>query len=268
MHVVRFTNGADQLARYGILEGDVIREIEGSPFGEVRRTGASCGAGNVTMLAPCAPGKIVAGGANYHGHLREMNLAHPSVPVFFLKAPSAIIGHNDSIEYPPESRRLEYEGELGVIVKRKMRRIEPDEVSACILGYTCVNDVTARDINMWGGNFLHLCHAKSFDTFCPVGPWITTDIDPGKLGVKLTVNGGTRQDSNTGDMIFSITKMISYFSQVMTLNPGDLILTGSPEGTGRLEVGDIVELTIENIGTLRNKVIASQINRGAVLNER
>lgn len=245
---------------YGIIDADRILPLPGDPFtGPLEPAGKAIPRSEVTLLAPCQPSKIVAGGTNYHGHVREMNLQLPTVPVFFLKPPTSVIGPDAAIEYPPETERLEYEAELAVVIGREMRRVAPEDVKAGILGYTCVNDVTARDIQAWGGNFIHLCHSKSFDTFCPTGPWIETDFDPGNAEMTLTVNGEVRQQTNTSDMIFTVEQMVSYFSHVMTLLPGDLVLTGTPAGVGQMQVGDVVEVTIEGIGTLRNHIVGAPV---------
>jgi len=179
------------------------------------------------------------------------------VPVFFLKPPTSLIGPGQPVIQPPQTQRLEYEGELAVVVKSPMRNTPPGEVLKNLLGYTCVNDVTARDIQVIGGNLLHLCHSKSFDTFCPTGPWVETDLDAHAINIELRINGEVRQPkTNTRDMIFPVEEMVSYFSRVMTLLPGDLILTGAPPGIGGMKVGDNVEVIIQGIGTLRHTVVA------------
>jgi 2-keto-4-pentenoate hydratase/2-oxohepta-3-ene-1,7-dioic acid hydratase in catechol pathway len=183
-------------------------------------------------IARCEPTKIIAGGANYRGHLKEIGLPVPTVPVFFLKPPTALSGPNQPVIYPPETQKLEYEGELAVVVKSPMRNTPPSEVLGNLLGYTCVNDVTARDIQVIGGNLLHLCHSKSFDTFCPAGPWVETELDAHSVDIELRINGEVRQrKSNTSDMIFPVEEMVSHFSRVMTLLPGDLILRARRPGS-------------------------------------
>jgi 2-keto-4-pentenoate hydratase/2-oxohepta-3-ene-1,7-dioic acid hydratase in catechol pathway len=160
------------------------------------------------------------------------------------------------VVYPPQTRRLEYEGELAVVVAKPMRDTPAKDVLENLLGYTCVNDVTARDIQVQGGNLLHLCHSKSFDTFCPTGPWIETELDAHAIDIELRINGEVRQrKTNTSDMIFPVEEMVSYFSKVMTLLPGDLILTGAPPGIGPMQPGDKVELIIQGVGTLKHTVI-------------
>jgi 2-keto-4-pentenoate hydratase/2-oxohepta-3-ene-1,7-dioic acid hydratase in catechol pathway len=258
MRIARYWDAAANAARYGIVEGDTIRELAGHPYGEIAKTDNVRSLAATHLLAPCEPTKIVAGGANYHGHLKEIGLPIPTVPVFFLKPPTALLGPDQAVIYPPESHKLEYEGELAVVVKRPMRNTPPEKVLGNLLGYTCVNDVTARDIQAIGGSLLHLCHSKSFDTFCPTGPWIETDLDAHAVDIELRINGEVRQrKTNTSDMIFPVEEMVSYFSRVMTLLPGDLILTGAPPGVGGMKVGDQVEVVISGIGTLRHTVIGT-----------
>lgn len=255
MRIARYREGSTGEARYGVVSGDMIHDIEGSPFDDrIRHSDVGRPLAGVTLLAPCTPQTIAAGGLNYRAHAREIGQPMPEVPVFFIKPATTVTGPDSQIDYPEQTRQLEYEGELAVVVGRPMRRVAPKDVRAHVLGYTCVNDITARDIQRWGGNFLHLCHSKSFDTFCPTGPWIETDLDPNNLELTLSVNGAVRQKTGTSDMIFNVEEMVSYISHVMTLMPGDLVLTGTPSGVGAMQVGDTVELTIEGIGTLRNTV--------------
>jgi len=259
MRIVRYWNPGLNAARWGVIDGEVIRDIAGNPYGKIDKTGEARPLAGAKLLAPCEPSKVIAGGANYHGHLKEVGLAVPKTPVFFLKPPTSVIGPNDAVLYPPETQKLEYEGELGVVVKTMMRRTPPKDVLGKLLGYTCVNDVTARDIQVTGGNFLHLCHSKSFDTFCPVGPWVETELDAHAIDIELRINGEVRQKkTNTSDMIFPVEDMVSYFSHVMTLMPGDLILTGAPPGVGGMKLGDKVEVIIQGIGTLQHTVAAAQ----------
>jgi 2-keto-4-pentenoate hydratase/2-oxohepta-3-ene-1,7-dioic acid hydratase in catechol pathway len=256
MRIVRYWDAAANAARWGVHEGQSIREIEGNPYGAVRATANVRDAASTRLLPPCEPTKIVAGGANYHGHLKEVGLAIPKVPVFFLKPTSALIGPGEAVVIPPLSQRVEYEGELAVVVKHPMRNTPPGEILKNLLGYTCVNDVTARDIQVQGGNLLHLCHSKSFDTFCPTGPWVETELDAHAIDIELRINGEVRQrKTNTSDMIFPVEEMVSYFSKVMTLLPGDLILTGAPPGVGPMQAGDKVELIIQGIGTLTHTLV-------------
>ena len=243
MRIARYWDAAANGAKYGVVEGDTVRELAGHPYREIVKTNNVRPLAATQLLAPCEPTKIIAGGANYHGHLKEVNLPVPTIPVFFLKPPTALIGPDQPVIYPPQTQKLEYEGELAVVVKSPMRNTPPGEVLKNLLGYTCVNDVTARDIQVIGGNLLHLCHSKSFETFCPTGPWVETELDAHSLDIELRINGEVRQPkTNTSDMIFPVEEMVSYFSKVMTLLPGDLILTGAPPGIGGMKVGDTVEV--------------------------
>jgi 2-keto-4-pentenoate hydratase/2-oxohepta-3-ene-1,7-dioic acid hydratase in catechol pathway len=257
MKIARYWDPAANAARYGVVEDDVICELAGHPYHKITRTSNVRPLAAAQLLAPCEPTKIIAGGANYRGHLEEVGLPVPKVPVFFLKPPTTLIGPDQPVIYPPETKKLEYEGELAVVVKSAMRNTPPGDVLKNLLGYTCVNDVTARDIQVIGGNLLHLCHSKSFDTFCPTGPWVETELDAHSLDIELRINGETRQrKTNTSDMIFPVEEMVSYFSRVMTLLPGDLILTGAPPGIGGMKVGDNIEVMIEGIGTLRHSIVS------------
>jgi 2-keto-4-pentenoate hydratase/2-oxohepta-3-ene-1,7-dioic acid hydratase in catechol pathway len=257
MKLVRFWEPAINMPQWGVVEGDGVYALAGEPFDGVKVTKAGHPLSSVKLLPPCAPSKIVCGGLNYVGHAKEAGLPIPKVSACFFKPSTTLIGHGEAIEYPSQTRRLEYEAELAVVVKRRMRNVQPSEVLDCVLGYSCGNDVTARDIQVEGGNLLNLAVSKSFDTFNPVGPWLVTDLDPRALAMELKVSGKVRQKSNTSDMIFPVDVMLSYFSSIMTLLPGDLIMTGTPEGIGQMQVGDTCELAIEGIGVLRNPVVAA-----------
>jgi 2-keto-4-pentenoate hydratase/2-oxohepta-3-ene-1,7-dioic acid hydratase in catechol pathway len=257
MKLVRFWEPSAQLPLWGVAEGDGVYVLAGDPYDGIKPTRAAHSLSSVRLLPPCVASKIVCGGLNYVGHAREAGLPIPKVSACFFKPSSALIGHGDAIEYPAQTQRLEYEGELAVVIKRRMRNTAPEEVPDHILGYACGNDVTARDIQVEGGNLLNLSVSKAFDTFNPVGPWLVTGLDPHDLGMTLTVNGAVRQKSRTSDMIFPVEVMLSYFSSIMTLLPGDLIMTGTPEGIGQMQVGDVCEVTIEGIGALRNPVVAA-----------
>jgi len=205
------------------------------------------------FLPPCQPSKIVALGLNYRDHAQEMGFAIPAEPILFLKPPSSIIGHGDNIVYPPLSERVDYEAELAVVIARRCRKASPDEALGYILGYTCLNDVTARDLQAKDGQWTR---AKSFDTFAPLGPWIETAIpEPHNLDIRLMVNGDVRQSSNTRHLIFRIPEIVAYISGIMTLEPGDVIATGTPSGVGPLKRGDLVCVEIQDIGVLENRVV-------------
>lgn len=240
-------------ARDGALEGSVIREIEGDPFGsdwaftDDWHNGAS-----VRLLPPCVPSKIVCVGRNYVEHAKELDNPLPAEPLLFLKPPSSVITSGDVIFYPGESERVDHEGEIGVVIGRRCRRLGTHESAAAyIFGYTCVNDVTARDLQRKDSQWTR---GKGFDTFCAFGPVIQTELDASTLEVRTLRNGELRQCGHVSQMIFSIDAIVRYISQVMTLEPGDLIATGTPAGVGPLEPGDTVEVVIEGVGVLRNRV--------------
>ena len=207
---------------------------------------------NVQILAPVAPSKIVCVGRNYVEHAAELGNKMPDEPLLFLKAPSAIIADGDTIELPPESNQVEHEGELGVVIGRRARNIgEHEDALGYVLGYTCVNDVTARDLQRKDVQFTR---GKSFDTFCPVGPFIVTDLNPLDVAVTTRVNDHVKQRGRTSAMAFSVPFLLRYISGIMTLMPGDLIATGTPAGVSKLQHGDVVEVEVEGIGVLRNNV--------------
>ena len=204
------------------------------------------------LQEPIRPSKIVCVGRNYREHAAELGNKMPDEPLLFLKAPSAIILSGDEIVLPGASQQVEHEGELGVVIGRVARNIPSDEDPlSYVLGYTCVNDVTARDLQRKDVQFTR---GKSFDTFCPVGPWIETDIDPSNVAVETRLNGEVKQKGNTADMAFPVAFLIRYISEIMTLYPGDLIATGTPAGVSRMNHGDTVEVEVAGIGVLRNRV--------------
>jgi len=206
----------------------------------------------VALLAPCQPTKIVAVGQNYAAHAAELGSAVPLEPILFLKPPSAVIGPGASIAYPHHlSNRVDYEAELAVVIGRQAYRVRREEAERYILGYTCANDVTARDLQRRDGQWTR---SKSFDTFCPLGPWIVVGLDVSDLAVRCRVNGDLRQDGNTQDMVFGVKELVASISAVMTLLPGDVILTGTPSGIGPLQPGDRVVVEIEGLGILENHV--------------
>ncbi len=207
----------------------------------------------IELAAGISPSKIVCVGRNYAGHAKELGNDVPKQPLLFLKAPSALIFHEDEIVLPPFSEQVEHEAELGIVIGQICTRLgDYDDVRPYLQGFTCINDVTARDLQKSDGQF---ARAKSFDTFCPVGPCIETDLDPIDVRVICRVNGETRQDARTSDMVFSVDFLIRYISNMMTLVPGDIIATGTPEGVGTLKPSDICEVEVEGIGILRNRVV-------------
>jgi len=204
----------------------------------------------VRLLAPVTPSKVVCVGRNYREHAAELGNKMPDEPLLFLKAPSAVIASGDPIELPGASQQVEHEGELGVVIGKVARNVVEDPLSY-VAGYTCVNDVTARDLQRKDVQFTR---AKSFDSFCPVGPWIVTDLDPANVTVITRLNGEVKQQGNTADMAFDVTFLIRYISAIMTLYPGDLIATGTPAGVSRMKHGDVVEVEVSGVGILKNRV--------------
>lgn len=262
MKICRFMY--ERAATYGVLEGSLVRKAPNTaPWADALGQASwpfeaqEIPLAALELLAPVAPSKVVCVGRNYREHAAELGNPMPSEPLLFLKAPSSIIGHDEAIELPPESEQVEHEGELGVVIGRKARRLRADDDPLqYVMGYTCLNDVTARDLQRRDVQFTR---GKSFDTFCPVGPFIETDLDPSDLEVTTSVNGETKQRGRTSQMAFPVTMLIRYISHIMTLNPGDLIATGTPAGVSRLAAGDTVEVSIEGIGTLRNRVTESGV---------
>jgi 2-keto-4-pentenoate hydratase/2-oxohepta-3-ene-1,7-dioic acid hydratase in catechol pathway len=258
MRICRFTTSQIATPRFGLVEGDSVL-----PLGESQtvvsfpqpQSDNVLSLAEVKLLAPVAPSKIVCIGRNYLEHAAELGNKMPDEPLLFLKAPSAIVGSDDCIELPPESQQVEHEGELGVVIGRMTRKLTSEDPLDYVLGYTCVNDVTARDLQRKDVQFTR---AKSFDTFSPVGPFVVDGLDPLNLLVTTCVNGTVKQQGKTSDMAFSVPFLIRYISHIMTLFPGDLIATGTPAGVSRMNNGDVVEVTIEEIGTLRNTVMASE----------
>jgi 2-keto-4-pentenoate hydratase/2-oxohepta-3-ene-1,7-dioic acid hydratase in catechol pathway len=207
----------------------------------------------VKLLAPVAPSKIVCVGRNYREHAAELGNKMPDEPLLFLKAPSAVIASGEQIELPAGSQQVEHEGELGVVIGRRAHKLSNDDDPLnYVFGYTCVNDVTARDLQRKDVQFTR---GKSFDTFCPVGPWIETELDPANAAVETRLNGEVKQKGNTAEMAFPVAFLIRYISAIMTLYPGDLIATGTPAGVSRMKHGDTVEVEVAGIGVLRNQVI-------------
>ena len=249
MIYLRFT--AAGRSRYGILRGKTVSEITPSYFKAFKPTGKKFSLSKVKVLAPSVPSKIIAMGLNYLGHIQEMKMPMPMAPVVFLKSPSAVIAHNENIVYPAMSNKVDLEAELAVIIKSECKDVSPANAQKHILGYTCFNDVTARDLQKADGQW---ARSKSFDTFAPVGPWIVDNIDPNGLQISSYVNGELKQRSNTSDLIFKVDEIVSFVSRVMTLFPGDIIATGTPSGVCGIFPGDEVTVKIEKIGALRNKV--------------
>ena len=252
-HIASAAQDVSLQPQFGWFLDDKIGPIEGSPFAEFSRLEATLPLDEVTLLPPVIPSKLICVGRNYVAHAREHDAEVPDVPLLFLKPPSAVIGPGETIVLPPQSQQVEHEAELVVVIGRRGRWIAPEEVQDHILGYTVGNDVTARDLQFRDGQW---SRAKGFDTFCPIGPWIETDLDPSDALITCHVNGEMRQMASTRDMVFSVRQLIAFASSVMTLEPGDLLLTGTPAGVGPLLPGDEVVVTVEGIGSLGNPVAA------------
>jgi len=252
MKIVRFA--IDNKVHYGILQGEYVQGIEEEPYRDLKPSDQFYLLSNVKLLSPCTPSKIVALGLNYHSHAKEVNIPPPNAPLIFLKPSTAVIGTEENISYPSTSHRVDYEGELGVVIKKPVWLVSVEDAMDYVLGYTCFNDVTARDLQYQNKQWTR---AKSFDTFAAVGPCIETELDPGNVVVETYLNGELKQHANTGDLIYSVPELINFISHVMTLLPGDIIATGTPSGIGPMYPGDTVEIKIDGIGTLRNYVVRS-----------
>jgi 2-keto-4-pentenoate hydratase/2-oxohepta-3-ene-1,7-dioic acid hydratase in catechol pathway len=258
VRIARYSVGDD--VAFGIVEGVAddpdeeprVTRIQGHPFAPFQLTADVRPLGDVRLLAPVLPSKVVAIGRNYAAHAAEMGNVVDEIPVAFLKPSTAVIGPGDAIQYPPISNDVHYEGELAVVIGRLCREVPADRWRDVVLGYTCANDVTARDLQKAETQW---ARAKGFDTFCPLGPWVDTDVDPADLRLTTTVNGDTRQDGRTSQMVRGVGELIAHITAAMTLLPGDVILTGTPAGVGPLAVGDEVSVTIDGIGTLTNRVV-------------
>ena len=263
MRIARFAKGEG--VAYGVVEGEsesgqsqTIAELYGHPFGVdpagVQFTGNRYPLAEVRLLAPVLPSKVVAVGKNYAEHVREMGGSElPAEPILFLKPSTSVTGHGDRIAYPVKiTDRVDYEGELAVIIGRLCREVPRERAADVIFGYTCANDVTARDLQLKDGQWTR---AKGFDTFCPLGPWMETGADPADLGITTTVNGTVKQHARTSELLWDVPSLVEYVSSVMTLLPGDVLLTGTPQGVGPLTDGDEVSVTVESVGTLTNRVV-------------
>jgi 2-keto-4-pentenoate hydratase/2-oxohepta-3-ene-1,7-dioic acid hydratase in catechol pathway len=260
VRIARFTTGDG--ASFGVVEGEdetdlTIRRVEGHPFAPFQLTDDVVPLIDARLLAPVLPSKVVAVGRNYAEHAKEMGgNTDPTTepPIVFIKPSTSVVGPGDAVQYPVGiSEEVSYEGELAVVIVRLCREVPPSRVRDVVLGFTCANDVTARDLqrseSQWG-------RAKGFDTFCPLGPWVSTDVDPADLAITTTVNGELKQAGRTSQMVRGVDELVSHISMAMTLLPGDVILTGTPAGVGPLAVGDQVSVTIEQVGTLTNRVVA------------
>ncbi|HZK83764.1 MAG TPA: fumarylacetoacetate hydrolase family protein [Desulfosporosinus sp.] len=249
MKYVRFMN-SDNAICYGLIQEEKIQLLDRNFLDPLcKPTNAWLSLDEVTLLAPVQPSKVICVGLNYALHVKEMNHSLSEEPVLFMKPPSCVIGPDSEIIYPKISQQVDYEAELAIVIGTTIKDVSEAEATKGIFGYTCANDVTARDLQKKDGQWTR---GKSFDTFCPIGPWIVTDIDPSQLDVQLLLNGVVKQSSNTRNFITSVPKLLSFISQVMTLVPGDVVLTGTPEGVGPMQPGDEIIVKIQTIGQLRN----------------
>ncbi len=252
MKYVRFLDNKNGVG-YGLIEGEKIRILDGSFLDPISKpTDTLLSLNEVILLAPVEPSKIICVGLNYALHARELDHSLPEDPVIFMKPQTSVIGVNAEIIYPKISQRVDYEAELAVVIGKTIKDVSEIKAAEAVFGYTCANDVTARDLQKKDGQWTR---GKSFDTFCPIGPWVVTDINPSHLDIQLLLNGEVKQSSNTQNFISSVPKLVSFISQVMTLNPGDVVLTGTPEGVGPLQPGDEVIVRIQSIGELRNTIV-------------
>lgn len=251
MRLVRFRFG-ERIAT-GFVEGDAVRMLQGTFFENPLPSGDEIPLDDVRLLAPILPSKIVAVGKNYQAHAAEFGQEVPDEPLLFLKPSTAVIGPGDPIPLPPISRRVDFEGELAVVIGRIARHVVAEDASKYILGYTCGTDVTLRDLQRVDDQW---ARAKGFDGSCPLGPWIETELDPNDTKIETRLNGEVRQSGRTADMVYGVATLVAYITEFMTLLPGDVIMTGTPEGVGKLSPGDRVEVEIEGVGTLANPVSA------------
>lgn len=243
------------IVHHGLLEGQSLQRLPGTPFESLTPSGPIDALSEVRLLCPIPTPRIFAVGMNYRGHIAEAGAKEPAMPQIFMMPSTAAIGPDEPIVRPTEAKLVHHEAELAIVIGRAGRRIPESAALEHVLGYTCANDVSERIIQNQEMAYGCLLIGKAFDTFCPLGPVIATGLDPFKLRVASRVNGVTRQDGNTADLLFSIPHIVSYLSQAVTLLPGDVILTGTPSGVGPLLSGDVCEITIEGIGTLRNPVL-------------
>ena len=255
MRIVRFLHQSKSPS-YGWIFEDKIGKIEGDIFGPHKRLEAEIPLNDVKLLAPVVPGKIICVGRNYAAHAEEHDAEVPEYPLIFLKPPSSIIGPGESIVLPPQSNQVEHEAELAVVMGKQARWLALENAIDSVFGYTLANDVTARDLQRKDGQWTR---GKGFDTFCPVGPWIDTEFNPTDSMISCHVNDELRQMATTRDMVFSITQLLVFVTSIMTVYPGDVLLTGTPAGVSKLEDGDRVSVNVERLGELRNPVVKENL---------
>jgi len=247
----------DGQVRFSFLDGESLILMEELPDGSWRKSDASVPLAGARLLPPIVPTKVVALGLNYRNHAVEMKMPIPEEPIIFMKPATAVVGPGEAIVYPGGglTRRVDYEAELGIVIAQRCHKVKAEDAASVIMGYTCVNDVTARDLQGKDGQWTR---AKSFDSFCPIGPCIQTELNPADVKVRAILNGKVVQESSTSELIFPVPKIIEHVTRVMTLMPGDIIATGTPPGVGPMQVGDTITIEVEGIGSLTNTIVADE----------
>ena len=249
MKIARVSHGGSPT--YAVVEGDTVYRLEGSPFESPRRGERIGDLAATKLLAPCEPTKVLCIGLNYHAHARETNQQVPPEPLMFWKPPTTVVGPSDVVVWAPGSQQIDYESELAVVFKKTAKNVPLGAYKEYVLGYTCANDISARDFQRGDGQW---SRAKGSDTFCPLGPWIETDVDPSDLRISGRLNGELRQDSRTSDLAFNVDQLIAHLTKYFTMLPGDVLITGTPAGIGPMNPGDEYEVEIEGIGSLKNRM--------------
>lgn len=249
----------DSGPQYGrLVSATDIEPVSGTPFGDAGAVGRRIALAGARLLAPVEVRRVFGVGLNYVNHIKETGSKTPRIPMLFMKPESAVVGPDAPVVYPREGRNVHFEAELAVVIGRRARRVAAADAASAILGYTCANDISERVIQREEMDMGCLLVGKAYDSFCPLGPVIVTDLDPSSLRIRARINGETRQDSNTSDLLFDVPALVSYLSQSITLEPGDVIITGTPAGIGPVLPGDVMEIEVEGIGVLRNPVVAEQ----------
>ncbi len=254
MKILRYDAGGG--ADYGVLDGRAVHELLGSPFGNFEIGSLIGDLSSVRLLAPVVPDKIICVGLNYVSHIEEMGFPKPERPMLFMKPRTTLTNPGDPVVYPRQGTHVEYEGELVPVIGKPARRVAEEDALDYVLGYTCGNDMTERQLQHAELVNRSMLISKGFDTFCPLGPVIETDIDPTNVDLTTRLNGEVKQQSNTSDLLFSVAQLVSYISQAVTLEPGDVIMTGTPSGVAPVSPGDVVEVEMSGIGVLRTPIVA------------
>lgn len=249
MRIIRFIH--KNKTAWGLLDGDCVSILKEPPFKKIKLSSRKIKFSSIKLLPPAEATKVVLAGLNYKDHAKELKMDLPKEPLIFIKPATTLIPHKEKIIYPNCVTQLDYEAELAIVIGSTAKNVSEGQAKKHIFGYTCLNDVTARDLQR---RDIQWTRAKSFDTFCPLGPWVETDIEPDDLSIRLYLNGKLKQNSRTCEFIFSPSRLVSFVARIMTLFPGDIISTGTPSGIGPMKKGDVVEVEIENIGKLSNYV--------------